>query len=149
MLEGLKILVIEDVDAIRSLEARLLQSLGCADIFEASDIDAAWEILSQQEVDVVLLDYELKGLNGLSLAKRLRCGESKFNTDVPVIVLTGHAEAHVVQNAVQAGTDAYLVKPVMPDRLGTCILQVIAARQGDNTCQRSTEVAWQSTGTDL
>lgn len=114
MLKGLKTLVVEDVDAIRSLVARLLKSLGCEEIFEAADIDSAWEMVNQQEVDCILLDYELKGSNGLSLAKRLRKQEDSPNQQVPIVVLTGHAEAHVVQNAVQAGTDAYLVKPVMP-----------------------------------
>lgn len=142
MLNGLKILVVEDVDAIRSLVARLLKSLKCSEIYEASEIDDAWEILLQQDLDCVLLDYELKGFNGLSLAKRIRKLEGAMNQDVPIIVLTGHAEAHVVQNAVKAGTDAYLVKPVMPDRLGKRILQVLAARDGENTAQRATEVAW-------
>lgn len=149
MLKGLRILVVEDVDAIRSLVARLLKSLGCEEIFEAADIDGAWEMINQQELDCILLDYELKGSNGLSLAKRLRKQEDANNHQVPIVVLTGHAEAHVVQNAVQAGTDAYLVKPVMPERLGERILQVLSSRHGDNTGQRATEVAWKSAGGEV
>lgn len=149
MLKGLKILVVEDMDAIRSLVARLLKSLGCEEIFEAADIDSAWEMVNQQEVDCILLDYELKGSNGLCLAKRLRKQDDSPNQQVPIVVLTGHAEAHVVQNAVQAGTDAYLVKPVMPERLGDRILQVLISRQVENTGQRATEVAWKSAGGEV
>nr|WP_238934948.1 response regulator [Maricaulis parjimensis] len=123
-MKGMRILIVEDIPSIRDLVARLLQSLGCRDVHEAEDLTSARKKLDQFGYDAVLLDYELSGENGLRLLRGLRKQTWHFNRDVPVIVLTGHAGAELIESAVAAGANAYLVKPVMPDRLGQRILDV-------------------------
>jgi two-component system, chemotaxis family, chemotaxis protein CheY len=142
-LEGLSILVVEDVAAIRSLVVKLLERLGCADVLEAADSETAWQHLERTAFDAVLLDYGLQGDDGISIALRLRLQEDQVNTDVPIILLTAHDEMRIVQAARQADIDAYLVKPVMPDRLGQRIIEAIRTRQVRlGTPKRSTEVPW-------
>ncbi|WP_295695849.1 response regulator [uncultured Maricaulis sp.] len=58
-LAGLRILVVEDTASIRTLVIKLLERLGCADVFEAADSETAWHHLRRQTLDAVLLDYEL------------------------------------------------------------------------------------------
>ena len=140
-LEGLSILVVEDVASIRSLVVKLLERLGCADVLEAADSETAWQHLERTAFDAVLLDYGLQSDDGISIALRLQ--EDQLTTDVPIILLTAHDEMRIVQAARQADIDAYLVKPVMPDQLGQRIIEAIRARQvrlGAPT--RSTEVPW-------
>lgn len=130
MLQDFRILVVEDVAAIRSLIVRLLERLGCDDIFEAADTATARTWLDTRGFDAVLLDYELVGETGLKLIRQLRADPKARNRDVPIIVLTGHTGADVILSTVQAGANSYMVKPVMPDRLGQRILDVIAGHEG-------------------
>ncbi|MEP3072156.1 response regulator [Maricaulis sp.] len=128
MLDGLRILVVEDIPSIRSLIARLLERLGCGDVYAVGNIADAFTYLDTLGFDAVLLDYELEHENGLSLVRRLRRDASVRNHHVSVIVLTGHTETAVMQAAVQSGANSYLVKPVKPERLGERILDVLSAR---------------------
>ncbi|WP_291844912.1 response regulator [Maricaulis sp.] len=143
-LAGLSILVVEDVTSIRSLVVKLLNRLGCKDVLEAADGETAWHHLCKRQLDAVLLDYELQSDDGVSIAWRIRGETDLFNKDVPIILLTAHDEMRIVDAAQKAGVDDYLVKPVMPDRLGQRILDAIRAR-GDLTAGlRNTEVSWKS-----
>jgi two-component system chemotaxis response regulator CheY len=126
MLDGLRILVVEDIPSIRTLVTRLLERLGCDDVYAVGHVDEAFLYLDTLGFDAVLLDYELERENGLTLVKRLRGNVTQRNHNVPVIVLTGHTDADIMQAAVYAGANAYLVKPVKPDRLGRRILDVRA-----------------------
>ena len=124
VLRGLRILVVEDLASIRDLISRLLGGLGCTDVHQAENLAQARNKIDRHGFDAVLLDYELAGENGLSLLGELRKNTWHFNRDVPVILLTGHSEPALIDKAVAAGANAYLVKPVMPDRLGRRILDV-------------------------
>ena len=72
MLDGLRILVVEDIPSIRSLIARLLERLGCSDVYAVGNIADAFTYLDTLGFDAVLLDYELEHENGLTLVRRLR-----------------------------------------------------------------------------
>lgn len=136
MLDGLRLLVVEDIPSMRTLITRLLERLGCDDVYAVGDLDTAFSYLDTLGFDAVLLDYELERENGLTLIKRLRKDAGARNHDVPVIVLTGHTETVVMQAAVRAGANSYLVKPVRPARLGERLLDVLAQthreRPGDD-----------------
>jgi|GEM_PF-2385388 len=142
-LEGLSVLVVEDVDAIRSLVVKIVEGLGAAHVAQAFGVQTAFEALETAQFDVMLLDYELNGRDGLEIVKTLRQTVSHINHDMPIVLLTGHSEKHIVQDAVMAGADDYLVKPVMPDVLGKRVKKVIAARDaaGDGGVPKS-EVVW-------
>ncbi len=142
-LSGMCILVVEDVASIRSLILKLLDRLGCDSVFEAADSETAWHHLKRQTFDAVLLDYELASDDGVSIAWRVRTDKSLANKDVPIILLTSHDEVRIVDAARKADVDAYLVKPVMPDRLGQRILDAIKRRRSmTDPSPRSTEVTW-------
>lgn len=142
-LSGLRILVVEDVASMRSLVVKLLDRLGCEDVFEAADSETAWHHLKRHEFDALLLDYELTSDDGVSLARRVRSDKALVNRPVPIILLTAHDKAPIVEAAGKAGVDACLVKPVMPDRLGQRILEAVKHRRAMNGLPPgSTEVSW-------
>jgi two-component system chemotaxis response regulator CheY len=143
-LEGMTGLIVDDVDAIRALISRLATGLGCAEVHDASEVDSAWSILMAHQIDFILLDYDLNGESGLKLVRRLRHSGACGNRDVPVIVLTSHAEAEIVERSIAAGANAYLVKPVMPDRLAERILQVTGKPDNASSPCRVTEVSWKA-----
>ena len=64
---------------------------------------------------VVVMDLSLPGLDGFEVARLLRLDER--TAAVPLIALTGHADATVAERARASGFDAYLVKPCLPEQL--------------------------------
>jgi two-component system chemotaxis response regulator CheY len=126
VLNGMRILVVEDLESIRELVSRLLLGLGCKQVHTAADTRSAKHKIDRLGFDAVLLDYDLAGENGLDLLRRLRRDTWHFNREVPVIILTGNNEADTIRDSVALGANAFLVKPVMPDRLGQRILDVTA-----------------------
>lgn len=141
-LQNLRILIVEDVGAIRSLVRRIVIGLGASEVHDAPDVATAWAALDAAPFDVMLLDYELNGEDGLSILEELRARAEHPNTNMAVVVLTGHAEAHVVKEAVQKGADAYLVKPVAPDVLGNRIIEVLESRHDQGHAAPVSEVVW-------
>lgn len=141
-LQNLRILIVEDVGAIRSLVRRIVIGLGASEVHDAPDVATAWAALDTAPFDVMLLDYELNGEDGLSILEELRARAEHPNTNMAVVVLTGHAEAHVVKEAVQKGADAYLVKPVAPDVLGNRIIEVLESRHDQGHAAPVSEVVW-------
>jgi two-component system chemotaxis response regulator CheY len=140
-LKGLKVLIVDDVDAIRHLLCRVLQALGCGETIDVPDVASAWDAAEAQAFDFILLDYGLGEETGLKLVRMLRRSENAVNKDVPIIILTSHAESQFVDAAITAGADSYLVKPVMPERLAERIVNAISAR-AHNGEGRHSEVAW-------
>tara|TARA_R110002072_G_scaffold86882_8_gene196191 strand:- start:3212 stop:3667 length:456 start_codon:yes stop_codon:yes gene_type:complete len=129
ILSGVRILIVEDVAATRRLIARLLGGLGCQDMVEADGVETAWQHLNGQRIDLMLLDHELLDGTGIKLIQDLRASPDSPNHSVPTIMLTAHSEAAVVEQSISAGADGFLVKPVMPDKLGRRILEVLASRK--------------------
>ena len=64
---------------------------------------------------VVVMDLSLPGLDGFEVARRLR--QDERTATVPLIALTGHADAAIEKRARASGFDAYLVKPCLPEQL--------------------------------
>src|SRR6187455_1124047 len=77
--------------------------------------------------DVVVADVSLPGMSGLDLTRRLR--DDARTRDTGIVVLTGHAEASVKQQADAAGCDRFLVKPCMPDALAFEVRDVLLNRR--------------------
>jgi DNA-binding response OmpR family regulator len=76
--------------------------------------------------DVVVADVTLPGVSGLELARQLREDDRTRNTGI--IMLTGHSDASVKQQADDAGCDRFVVKPCMPDVLAVEIRELLLSR---------------------
>lgn len=73
---------------------------------DAGSAEAAWPLIESLRPDVVVLDVELPGENGLALAKRLQIHQP----EIRVVMLTAHADARMVDEALLAGVAGYLLK---------------------------------------
>lgn len=116
---NLGVLLAEDDDFTRMMLQRLLEDLGPRAVWAASDGDEALRLLAEhgKDVDVVICDLEMPGRGGLELLLALRSAEGGRFANLPVIVLTAHREAEVVQQAIVFGIAGYLVKPVSKQEL--------------------------------
>jgi CheY-like chemotaxis protein len=112
MREACRVLLIEDnVDVCDTLKGFLM--LDEHAVTAAYDGTAGLALAAQGGFDVLICDIGLPGLDGLEVIRRLRAGGS----DVFAIALSGYGQPQDRANALAAGFDEYLVKPVRPDSL--------------------------------
>lgn len=101
-----KILVIEDDEAVSSVQARGLRTVGHS-VQVVPCAEVAQELLKQQEYDVLLLDLQLPGMDGLSFLEEIR----QQGHQEQVIIVTGFADIASAVKATKLGASNYLQKP--------------------------------------
>lgn len=100
-----KILVVDDAPQVRRVMRTTLTAEGYT-IFEAREGAEALEIFRAKRPDIILLDVNMPGMNGLEA-----CREIRRNSDVPIIMLTVRNAERDKVLALDAGADDYVVKP--------------------------------------
>jgi two-component system, OmpR family, KDP operon response regulator KdpE len=100
-----KILVVDDAPQVRRVMRATLTAEGYT-IFEAREGAEALEIFRAKRPDIILLDVNMPGMNGLET-----CREIRRNSDVPIIMLTVRNAERDKVLALDAGADDYVVKP--------------------------------------
>jgi CheY-like chemotaxis protein len=105
-----KILYIEDNADARSLVKRLM--LGRYQMFEAKDPIAGMELAEQAKPDLVLLDLNLPGMNGMQAVDRLH---HILKPGTPVVALSADSDSEMRERAKRAGFTAFLNKPLNID----------------------------------
>jgi CheY-like chemotaxis protein len=123
--DRLKILVVDDNQHMRKLVVTILQAFGAIQIFEAADGEHAWTILRDANPDVILLDWQMEGMNGLEFARMVRTSANSPNPFLPIIMLTGHTHIDHVRQARDAGVNEFLAKPVSVKAILTRLISVI------------------------
>lgn len=104
--------VLDDDDSIRTALARLLKSEGMA-VGSYATSDQFFGALALQIPDLLILDYQMPGMNGLDVLKYL--GQRQIR--IPTIMITAHDEAGLRSACLNAGALAYLNKPLNPEHL--------------------------------
>lgn len=110
---GVRILLIEDQLFIRSMMARMLSGIGFKEILQARDGKEAIDLMSAvgETVDVVLCDLKMPNMDGFEFVTQLRALPMEPVARVPVVVLTGTADADSVRRLRALGIAGYVVKP--------------------------------------
>jgi CheY-like chemotaxis protein len=106
----LRILVVEDNPANQKLAAYILQDRGHV-VEIAGDGQEALRLTEQKRYDVILMDVQMPGMNGLEATAAIRKRENAGNR-VPIIAMTAHAMNGDREQCLAAGMDGYLSKPV-------------------------------------
>ncbi len=106
-----KILVVDDDKEIVSAISKLLE-LNDFEVYKAYDGIEALAVVEKKEVDLIILDYMMPKLDGMSVLKTLR-----ENKNIPVIVLSAKTEDYDKVLGLQLGADDYVVKPYNPQEL--------------------------------
>jgi two-component system chemotaxis response regulator CheY len=110
----LQVLVVEDEEFMRKLTHQLLRELGVETVVSANDGEEGLQHLQfgDTRIDLILCDLQMPKMGGLQLVDAVRSGKANCDADVPIIVLTGHAEEKTVRAALKLHINGYLVKPV-------------------------------------
>ena len=106
-----KVLVADDARVMRFATLRILKKLGLAAV-EAEDGLQALELFEREKPDLVLIDVQMPGLDGLEVVRRIRSLSGEHW--VPVIFLTSMQDESDFTRGIEAGGDDYLTKPVSP-----------------------------------
>lgn len=124
-LSHLHVLVAEDSLINQVVIRSMLQRLGITHVMVSNGQDALQTMMQQHaDFDVVLMDYEMPILDGVSTVKQLRIWEQQQQLRrLPVIALTAHALPHYVQLCRDAGMDDFLTKPIFLGALSTKLQQ--------------------------
>jgi len=102
-----QVLVADDDRNIRELLQTYLEASGCL-VFPAGNGKAAMDILERESIDLVLLDIEMPGGNGLEICRAIK--EDKRTRMIPVMIVTGHESERL--EAIDSGADEFLGKPL-------------------------------------
>jgi two-component system cell cycle response regulator DivK len=107
----LTVLLIEDHPMNRKLFRDILEiQFG---VLEAETAEAALEILKTHRPDLILLDMQLPGMDGLTFARHIK--QDPERAAIPIIGVSAHAMARDVEQALEAGCADYITKPITED----------------------------------
>jgi len=121
-----RILLIEDNEQNRYLATFLLEEQGFA-VIEAADGPTGLDLASRERFDLILLDIQLPLMNGHAVARALRANPAL--ADVPIVAVTSYAMAGDREQAIAAGCDGYLEKPIDPDTFVSDITRYLHHRR--------------------
>lgn len=130
-----RILIIEDEKPVREMLRFALEREGYL-VAEAEDVATANSQLSKQRPDLMLVDWMLPEVSGVSLIRSLR--RHDVNRDIPVIMLTARSEEEDRVTGLEAGADDYMSKPVAIQELHARIRALLRRSRGfsqDETLQ--------------
>lgn len=105
------ILIVEDDAASRLLATATLEEDGF-EVLSVESAEEAMRLIARRKPDLILMDIQLPGMDGLELTRKLKAAHSTAR--IPVVALTAHTMPLHERAAVAAGCAAFLAKPVSP-----------------------------------
>jgi putative nucleotidyltransferase with HDIG domain len=117
------ILIVDDEEMIRSLltSALVQEDYIC---FEASNVDEAFSLLGEQQIDLVISDIMMPGRSGVELLRDLK----KVDPDIAVLMITGLSDMNTAMECVHLGADDYITKPFGINRVVLTVKNLIERR---------------------
>ena len=122
-----KVLIVEDEPAQMQLTRRALESHGTFKLAFAQNAQDAFQRLSEEVPDLILMDLGLPDCDGLDVCRRLR--EEERYRWIPVIILTGRSTVVDKITGLEVGADDYLTKPFDPGELVARVRAVLRRKQ--------------------
>ena len=118
-----RILIADDHSVVRRGVKQIIKDeFTSVHMGEASTVQEVFTLLRAQKWDLLILDINLSGKNGLEVLKELKSRKSK----IPVLVLSMHPEDQFALRAVRAGAAGYLTKAGAPEELVKAIGKILA-----------------------
>ena len=117
----MKALVVDDSTVMRKVLIGALSRAEITDVIEASDGKEAVDAVSENDFDIVLMDWNMPNMLGIDAVKEIRTQGKK----VPIIMVTTEAEKSRVLEALKVGANNYVIKPFKPDAIVGKIKEVL------------------------
>lgn len=127
-LENIKVLVVDDDDDTRNFITFLLEQAG-ATIIKAASVNEALKVFLQSQPDILVSDIGMPDVDGYALIQQIRAMPADQGGQIPAIALTAYAGDINEQQALQAGFQRHVAKPVEPTEL----IKIIAELSSTDT----------------
>ena len=105
----MKILIVDDFSTMRRIIKNLLRDLGFTNTVEADDGLTALPILAHGDIDFLVTDWNMPGMQGIDLLKQVRADDKLAS--MPVLMVTAEQKREQIIIAAQAGVNGYIIKP--------------------------------------
>ncbi len=109
----LNVLVVDDSTIMRRNIKNFLTSLGHNIIGEAENGNEALVFCKEEKPNLITMDISMPGLNGIEVIKEIK----KLNKYYKIIMITAYGHNNAVKDALNAGAEGYILKPVTQDKL--------------------------------
>ncbi len=116
------VMVVEDNEKNRKLVRVVLKSKGY-NVIEATTGEEALNILKNQKPNIILMDIQLPGIDGLTLIKQIKADAA--TKEIPIIAVTAYAMKGDEQKILDTGCEAYMSKPINTQELPLTIEKYI------------------------
>lgn len=121
---GIKAIVVDDQVDTRELIVFVLEQQG-AKVVSASSVSEALEKLTQYKPDILITDISMPNQDGYTLLQKARNLLQKQGSDVPALAITAYAREEDRQQAISAGFQMHLAKPIDPLELVKAVVKII------------------------
>jgi two-component system cell cycle response regulator DivK len=118
----MKILVVEDQSIESKLAVHVLSAAG-HDVSSAEAAEGALAAIRESHPTVILMDLALPGMDGLTLVRKLKADPA--TRDIHIVAVTSYPEMFSRDEALEAGCDAYLGKPLSTRTLPATLTEVV------------------------
>lgn len=116
------ILIVEDHELTRFGLKTAFESCDFIEkIFEAESAETSIEIASDNEINLIIMDLGLPGIDGIEATRKIKA----LNKDIKIVILTSHNDEQEVLNSLKAGANAYCSKEINPKRLIQVVQSVL------------------------
>ena len=124
----LSVLVVEDNEINAIVVEGFLDHMG-HEVTIVPTGEAAVEAVRNRPLDIVLMDISLPGIDGVEATRRIRNLDESAHRELPIIAMSAHVFQNEIAHVLDAGMDAFVGKPVSPERLAEAMVQVVLRRK--------------------
>lgn len=120
--DHIRVMVVDDMSVSRGLLQQALDAIGIKNVFFSNSGDEALKSIVGSPVHLVISDYNMPGMDGLTLLKSLR--EHKMTQRIGFILVTGSEDGNLIAKGKEYGLNNFLKKPFTPESMKACIERV-------------------------
>jgi len=120
------IITVDDSSTMRRIIRNTLQKLGFIHILEAENGVEALEVMSKNKVDIIITDWNMPEMDGLTYVKEIR--KNPAYDETPILMITTEAAKEDILIALKSGVNNYVVKPFTPDILQEKVFKLLDIR---------------------
>ncbi len=111
-LENIRVLIVDDNHHMINIVKTILRGFGMKSFYEARDAAEAFDIVRDESIDIIVVDFLMDLLDGTDFVRLVRTGDDSPNPYIPIIMLTAYSERTRVESARDAGVTEFCCKPV-------------------------------------
>lgn len=123
--QNITVLIVEDNQPMLELAKSIMLAFGVKNVIPAKHGEDGFKKFCEHNPDIVIADWMMKPMDGISLARRIRNDPVSPNKFVPFVLMTGFSEKRRVMQARDAGVTEFLVKPFTARDLYKRLYQII------------------------